>query len=198
MRVRTSSAPSKGFSLIEVMVALIVISVGLLGIAKLEAVAFSSTNNANLRSLAAIQAASLAAAMHENRGYWTTADAAGGTITVTAGAVAVTTAAPNLAAAVAVGPNCRFGFGFDPCSPVNLAANDLIGWGAGLQLLMKGTTSTISCGTASPVSCTINITWGENSVAANQQEAAAKAAAALTANPNMQFETPSYTLYVQP
>jgi len=194
MRIISHSALSKGFSLIEVMVALIVISVGLLGIAKLEAVAFSSTTTASLRSLAAIQAASLAAAMHENRGYWTTPDASGGTIKVTAGAVAVTAAAPILAAAVAVNPNCRFGNGFDPCTPVNLAANDLIGWGAGVQALMGATTSTINCGTVTPVSCTISITWGENSVAANQQEAAVKAAAAASA----QFETPTYTLYVQP
>ena len=46
-----------GFSLVEVMVALIVVSVGLLGLAKMEAVALASTTVAGNRSLAAIEAA---------------------------------------------------------------------------------------------------------------------------------------------
>jgi type IV pilus assembly protein PilV len=61
---------SGGFSLVEVMVALIVMSIGLLGIAKMQAAALSNTAIARTRSLAAIEAASLAASMHANRGYW--------------------------------------------------------------------------------------------------------------------------------
>ena len=52
---------SHGFSLLEVMIALVVLSVGLLGILKLEASAVSSTNIAAKRSIAALEAASLAA-----------------------------------------------------------------------------------------------------------------------------------------
>ena len=52
------------------MVALVVLCVGLLGILKLEAAAISSTTVASQRSLAALEAASLAASMHVNRGYW--------------------------------------------------------------------------------------------------------------------------------
>ena len=44
----------RGFSLIEVMVAIVVISAGLLGIAKLQALALSNTSTARLRSLAAL------------------------------------------------------------------------------------------------------------------------------------------------
>ena len=40
-----------GFSLIEVMVALIIVSVGLLGIAKMQALAYASTGIAGKRSL---------------------------------------------------------------------------------------------------------------------------------------------------
>src|SRR5205823_9766606 len=58
---------SRGFSLVEVMVAVIVICVGLLGIAKLQALSLSNTTTSRLRALAAIQVASVAAAMHSNR-----------------------------------------------------------------------------------------------------------------------------------
>src|ERR1700756_1191655 len=61
---------SRGFSLIEVMVALIIISVGLLGIAKMQALALASTGTARLRALASIEAASLASIMHSDRAYW--------------------------------------------------------------------------------------------------------------------------------
>ena len=60
----------RGFSLVEVMVALVICAVGLLGLAKMESLALSSTSVANSRSLAAIEASSLAAAMHANPGYW--------------------------------------------------------------------------------------------------------------------------------
>src|SRR5271169_198769 len=61
---------SAGFTLIEIMVALIVTSIGLLGIAKLQALAYASTGSAAVRSLVALQAAGLAASMHVNRSYW--------------------------------------------------------------------------------------------------------------------------------
>ena len=60
----------QGFSLVEVMVAVVVICVGLLGIAKMQAMALSNTNMSRQRSLAAIEAASIAASMHSNRQYW--------------------------------------------------------------------------------------------------------------------------------
>ncbi len=51
---------TQGFSLIEVMVALIIIAVGMLGIAKMQALALSNTESSGVRSLVAIEAASLA------------------------------------------------------------------------------------------------------------------------------------------
>src|SRR5262249_61998101 len=74
LRIRTRAG---GFSLVEVMVAVVIICVGLLGIAKMQALALSSTTTSRLRALAAIQAAGLASAMHSNREYW--AGAAGAT-----------------------------------------------------------------------------------------------------------------------
>src|SRR2546430_13031518 len=74
MKRAAAGAASRGFSLVEVMVAVIVICVGMLGIAKLEALSVSNTTTARLRSLAAIEAASLAAAKHTNRQYWAKTD----------------------------------------------------------------------------------------------------------------------------
>src|SRR6201987_2468405 len=70
MRLRPGRADSRGFSLVEVLVAVVVICTGLLGIAKLQALSLSNTSTARLRSLAALEAASLASAMHSNRQYW--------------------------------------------------------------------------------------------------------------------------------
>ena len=52
------SMPAKherGFSLIEVLVALIIIGVGMLGIAKIQALSYASTGTAAQRSIAAIR-----------------------------------------------------------------------------------------------------------------------------------------------
>jgi type IV pilus assembly protein PilV len=175
--------PDRGFTLLEVMVALFVLCVGLMGVLKLETVAYASTNVAAKRSIAALEAASLAAAMHVNRGYWTTADPAAATITVNGAAVAVAANAPLLAATVAAPQVCTSTV--TPCQPVNMAAYDLQTWATALVALLPNVTATVNCGTANPVSCNINIQWNENTVAINTQETTALA-------------SPSYTLYVEP
>ena len=60
----------RGFTLLEVLVAILVTSVGLLGLAKMQALAVSSTQVASSKSIIAMQTAGLAAAMHGNRAYW--------------------------------------------------------------------------------------------------------------------------------
>ncbi len=178
----------QGFTLLEVMVALFVLSVGLLGVVKLEALAYSSTNTAAKRSIAALEAASLAAAMHVNRGYWTTADPSGGTIvvraaTVAPGGITVNAAAPLLAGVASVLQNCKSPG--TPCLPLNMAAYDLQQWALALESVGTTAVATINCGNATPVSCMINIQWAENTVNMSAQETGALA-------------SPSYTLYVEP
>ena len=160
MRSFSARVRAGGFSLIEVMVAVVVICVGLLGIAKMQALALSSTTTSRLRALAAIQAAGLAAAMHSNREYWagaappaTTSFNAGGT-----GQFASTDAALQAAAnrALPVGLNTPDSIqtcvgtanATATCSGlagvVNLAAFDLARWAASLNALLPNPQSTIS------------------------------------------------------
>src|SRR5450830_202992 len=63
-------SPAKGYALIEVMISLVIVSVGLLGIAKMFALALGNTQVSGSRALAAIYAGSLSSAMHANRAFW--------------------------------------------------------------------------------------------------------------------------------
>lgn len=181
---RTLSTPdhARGFSLVEVMVALIVCSIGLLGLAKMEALALVSTDVAGNRAIAAIQASSLASMMHANRAYWGGGFAsATTTVQVTSGAVAISNAALSTVHACTTS-------GSTACDKTQMAAYDLQNWGAGLQSLLPGYLATITCSTAGfPVTCTVAITWAENGVAITSQQT------------NMAgLARPTYTMYVEP
>jgi type IV pilus assembly protein PilV len=168
---------SAGFSLIEVMVALVVCSIGLLGLAKMESLAISSTSVAGSRSIAAIEASSLASAMHANPGYW----AAG-----LAPAVTTVSAAP--ANNFSTSRTCLVA-GATSCVPAAMAFYDLQLWAAALQAVLPGYLATITCTTVVgvPVTCTIQIQWSENAVAGNAKQT------------NMAgLNQPTYTLFVQP
>ena len=192
-RERPALAP-KGFSLVEVMVALAVVAVGLLGIAKMEALSLASTGSASMRSLAALEAASFAASMHADRDYWTVG--AQTTTIATAGGTVITTSDATLQAQVSATPSCLQGGGA-PCSTAALAAYDLNEWAAALNQLLPSAAATISCPTlTAPRNCTIQITWQENAVGVNAQEAATATANAATQA--AAFQTPTYTLYVEP
>ena len=213
MRNFRTRAPAGGFSLVEVMVAVVVICIGLLGIAKMQALALSSTTTSRLRALAAIQAAGLAAAMHSNREYWAGATPPA-TITFNAGGTGQFFSTDNVLQTAANGALPR---GLNTpdsiqlcvgtanatatCSGVNgvvkLAAFDLARWAASLNALLPNPQSTISCafaaGGPAPPSCTIVISWNERAVAINQQQVQAEAA-----NGPANIENPSYLLYVEP
>ncbi|HEY5102763.1 MAG TPA: type IV pilus modification protein PilV [Steroidobacteraceae bacterium] len=184
--------PAAGFSLIEVLVALIIVSVGLLGIAKMQALAYSSTGIASKRSLAAIEGSSLASSMSANRAYWAVLTAPATTTVV---GTVVTSTDPALAAA----PNCLSG-GVAPCTPSQVAGYDMNAWANALQKILPNDQATITCANtagALPVNCVITMTWTENQAAINSQEAQAATAAAAAGTPAA-MQLPSYTLYVQP
>jgi type IV pilus assembly protein PilV len=177
-----------GFTLLEVMVSLVIVSVGLLGVAKMQALALNNTNVASMRSLAAIEAASLAATMHENRAYWTSpapaANAGGIQITGTGpGSSPTITAASTLTTAV----DCTSGTTVPYCTSDQLAAYDVQQWAAALNAVLPNYNATINCTGASPVSCTISITWTERAVALNTAQAS-----------TVSLQAPTYILYVEP
>ena len=201
MRPPRSRADSQGFSLVEVMVAVVVICVGLLGIAKLQALSLSNTSTARLRSLAALEAASLASAMHSNRQYWANTPPA--SIVMTPNAAAPPTIGSSDAAMAAIA-TADLGGAFPAlpqtcvgnaasgavCAAPNLAAFDLAWWITSLNSLLPNPNAKILCSPAAPAACTIQISWTESAVAMNSNE---------TNSPGVQqFQAPAYTLYVEP
>jgi type IV pilus assembly protein PilV len=184
---------ARGFSLVEVMVALIIICVGLLGIAKLEALMLSSTGTSRLRALVALQAASLADTMHADRDYW------GGNSVywVPSGGDLLLTGTDASGTTTWVGTNAP---GSAPGSCLNVVCNseqlaqyDLGNWSTNLGTVLPNSVSTITCSLTAGtglVSCTIQIQWSENTVAANTQEANVGAPTA--------FQQQTYDLVVQP
>jgi len=175
-------AGASGFSLIEVLIALIIIAVGMLGLAKIQALAYTSTGTASLRSLAALEASSFASAMHANRSYWSPNPVLTTALTIT---ITGTTIVPSDAALSAM-PNCAV-VG-TPCSAANLAAYDLQKWVGDLNALLPNLQATVNCPVplAGPMECTIQLTWNETQVAINAQAQGNSLAA------------PTYTLYVAP
>jgi len=169
---------SQGFSLVEVLVALIVVSVGLLGLAKMESLALSSTSVAGVRSAVASQAANLAAMMHANQDFWQNSIVYPSTTftsqTIPAAATVCTTS------------------GAAACVPKSMADYDLNVWGTALKTVLPVYSTTITCSLPTstlPVSCVIRITWPENAVAADTAQAQGNIG---------NLAGPDYTLYVQP
>lgn len=169
-----------GFSMVEVLVTIAIISTALIGVAKMQAAAVSNTQVARVRSLIALQAGSLASSMHGNPGYWAsglapaTFSATGTTITEASGVLTATT-------------SCTSG----TCTPAQLAAYDVQSWVSNINSHFPSYTATVNCTTATgaPVSCNINLSWTEKYIAINRSTAASAAA---------QTSTQGFSLYVEP
>lgn len=186
-RLGPHGSRASGFTLIEVMVALFVTAVGLLGIAKIQALAYASTGSAGVRSLVALQAAGLAASMHANRNYWASGNAPPLiTINPTTGIVGGSLNTPANCVSAGATPACA--------TPDLVAAYDLQTYEASINNMLGNSsnpTTTINCPVIAntPINCTIQVTWTEKTVSTNAQSAAATTDTTFT---------PTYTLYVEP
>jgi len=200
MTKKFTGRAQSGFTMIEVLVALVVTAVGLLGLLKMQALAISSTKESGSRALIAAQTESLTALMHANPLYWaapvspgpspSTFSASGTTVVDASGVLGAATgscviAAPGSAA---------------PCSPAALAAYDVQSWASAMNTQFPTYQAKVQCappaGSPLPISCTIFVTWIETQVAINASTSnALTTPVAATAK---QTTTQSFLVYVQP
>ena len=171
-------ADVRGFTLIEVMIAVFVTAIGLLGLAKMQALAISSTQGAGGRSLVAVQVGSLVSAMHANKSFWTSASVP------TSFSISGTTITGSSLLSTTVS-GCTTS---SSCTASTLAAYDVQSWAAGMNQQFPTYKAKVDC-TAPPVSCEIYVTFQENTIALN------KSTAAPTAS---QTQTQSFSVFVQP
>ena len=140
--IRPASAlrGARGFSLIEALVALVVLSVGLLGIAALYVTSVSSGRTASLRSQAVLLAADLADRIRANRG----------------GGPAYDDGTSGVGAIIAA---CQQGGG--SCTPTQMASEDKAEWLALIAARLPGAVSTVKVVLPVPNTYTITISWVE-------------------------------------
>ena len=155
---------TKGFTLVEVLVAMVVLSIGLLGIAKLMLFSSRSNDSAYLRSQATELAYEILDNMRANR-----QEAINNGTYVTAAAAVATTAAPPATICI----------GAVQCTPTNLALFDVYQWklrlntASGLPGALpngQGSVATATVGTQTTV--TIQVFW-DDTVAQSTFKAAA-------------------------
>jgi len=175
---------ARGFTLLEVMVSVLVVAIGLLGVAKMQALALSSTQVSSSRSLVALQAGSLVSSMHGGREWWATSAVSP---SFSVGGSTVTDAASILSASV---PACTAAA---PCTAAQLAAKDVQAWAVSMNALVMSHATAVTCTPARdtpprPTSCVISVTWAEKTVASVNQPGSAPAASSMQ----------TYVLYVEP
>jgi type IV pilus assembly protein PilV len=131
-------ATSRGFTLVETMVALVVLAVGMLGIAGLYVTTLKSGGSAIYRMQAVNLAADLADRIRANRGA-------------------------NVAYAGAGANNNCYGAASVDCSPALMAANDLFVWQQQIVAILPSGVGTVvvPAGTV-PFTYTITISWTES------------------------------------
>lgn len=174
----TSSLPrgrrARGFTIIELLVTLVIVSVGMLGVAKLQAAAVAETAVARTRSLMTFQAEALAAMMRSNKAFWQSSTAYTQNITIPAGGVLAggTGGGTGLVRPTTTDHTCKSPA--TPCTAANLAYDDLNTWATAFGAAFPAASGTIVCqGSATaPETCDITLSWSERTVAVNRTAAA--------------------------
>jgi type IV pilus assembly protein PilV len=172
----------RGFSMVEVLMALLIITFGLLGVAGMQAVSVGNTSTAGYRSIAALEAQSMASAMSANSYYWqstgvptaTTVIVSSGTITATATGAASSGNNYTATATMNSSSNANTCETSVCSSAASLAQYDVTMWGQALYNSLPGGAGTINCTAATTTvlaSCEILITWTEKVLSQNQADA---------------------------
>lgn len=187
---RASTGQHGGFTLIEVLVALAIISIGILGTAGLMLKAMAYAKTSSLRTMAAMQAASLASAMYVNRKYW-----------------ADTSISPCFSTRDGDVPGCDYltvapqSAECTGCTPPARAIADLAAWRDSVQAALPQAEMEVTCLEGAPgatvpadrpQSCSIRIVWDEHFIDLRQPGSAQPAASAATFGPR------TYVLHVTP
>lgn len=133
----------RGFSLLEALIALVVITIGVLGVAGQQVASVYRTHVGEIRSLAAVEAQSITAAMLANPGA-SVPIASSEYITADVSSVSP----PSVDCKVAA------------CSPDEMAHYDLYNWAGQLQRSLPQGNASIAC-TSSPSGCKVTISWNE-------------------------------------
>jgi type IV pilus assembly protein PilV len=142
--------------MLEVLVAVVILSIGLIGVAAMGATAIVNTHSSQEESLMAAEARSLSDAMQANYGYWGEGSAPA--------SLAVASSTLGNSTLEAISTNCSS----SACSPVDLASYDLKQWGTQLSGLNSTAQAQVGCIAGSPVICTIRVNWvPQSSVAIN-------------------------------
>jgi type IV pilus assembly protein PilV len=140
MQIRAAQDRSQGFTLVESLVALVVLSIGMLGIAALHVEGLRSARTALTRTTAVTLASDMADRIRANRTAKTEYD------------VVVTSADTDA--------NCKPGGA--GCTAAALAHHDKAVWLGAIEAALPGGTGTVDCDdTAIPATYTITITWSE-------------------------------------
>ncbi len=152
----------QGFTLLEVLIAVLVFSIGLLGVASMVLASMRGTHTAQLHTQATLQAQWIGDAMRANP----------------AGVMA---GAYNMTAPGTVSQTCLTG-----CTPAQTAARDMENWGAMLAALLPAGQGSVNCQLNSPRRegvdafpaglCTISLTWSESDETRNTGASASAAA----------------------
>jgi type IV pilus assembly protein PilV len=134
---RTFKQLQSGFGLVEALVALVVVSVGMIGIAVLYGQGLGASRTALYRTQAVILASDMADRIRLNRRV---------------GSVYQTAAA---------GTDRNCGPGGVTCTQTQMAEHDLWVWNTQIDLLLPGADGVVTYAAASPPTYTVAITWSE-------------------------------------
>ncbi len=152
-----------GFTLVELLVTLLIVSVGMLGLVKMEAAAISESQVSRVRSLLTFQAESLAGAMRADRGYWGATTSPFPSFTVDSSGTATYPSSPN-----GTDATCKTAV----CKTSEMAYADLKDWHDNFVAAFPGAQASIACtptgacvaGGTVPASYDIKLSWSEKTV----------------------------------